>query len=107
MKSYSIWNLPDGLGIDHVRELDQMHPIIDAIIVTSGNEMMHHSVLKAGADSLCQSPFKACRKMLRMLISQKCLNRIKNQILLANLNLEFRNLKLFDKRIRVGPDQTG
>lgn len=42
--------LPDGSGLSFIRKLHHESPRIPTILGTSGDEIMHQSVLKAGAD---------------------------------------------------------
>ncbi len=43
--------LPDGSGLDLIREISSANTRVPAIIGTSGDDMMHNAALKAGADT--------------------------------------------------------
>jgi CheY-like chemotaxis protein len=49
--------LPDGSGLDLIREISQAHPRVPAIIGTSGDDMMHSATIKAGADTFIAKPY--------------------------------------------------
>ncbi|WP_116083245.1 response regulator [Tropicimonas sp. IMCC34011] len=48
--------LPDGSGLDLVRELSRAEPRIPAIIATSGDDLAEASALEAGADAFMPKP---------------------------------------------------
>lgn len=48
--------LMDGSGSDFLRELHAMQPRIDALFGTSGDMLMHHTFLGAGADGFFEKP---------------------------------------------------
>jgi DNA-binding response OmpR family regulator len=49
--------LPDGSGLDLIREISGNHPRVPAIIGTSGDDMMHVAAVKAGADAFFAKPY--------------------------------------------------
>ncbi|MDA7826743.1 response regulator [Rhodobacteraceae bacterium] len=49
--------LPDGSGLDLIREISDNHPRVPAIIGTSGDDMMHGAAVKAGADAFFAKPY--------------------------------------------------
>ena len=50
--------LPDGSGLQLISELAGASPRISVILGTSGDDLMHHQSLKAGADGFLAKPFE-------------------------------------------------
>jgi CheY-like chemotaxis protein len=50
--------LPDGSGLQLISELAGASPRISVILGTSGDDLMHHQSLKAGADGSLAKPFE-------------------------------------------------
>ena len=50
--------LPDGSGLQLISELAGASPRISVILDTSGDDLMHHQSLKAGADGFLAKPFE-------------------------------------------------
>ena len=50
--------LPDGSGLQLISELAGASPRISVILGTSGDDLMHHQSLKAGADEFLAKPFE-------------------------------------------------
>ena len=50
--------LPDGSGLQLTSELAGASPRISVILGTSGDDLMHHQSLKAGADGFLAKPFE-------------------------------------------------
>ena len=51
-------SLPDGSGLQLTSELAGASPRISVILGTSGDDLMHHQSLKAGADGFLAKPFE-------------------------------------------------
>ena len=51
-------SLPDGSGLQLISELAGASPRISVILGTSGDDLMHHQSLKAGADGFLAKPFE-------------------------------------------------
>lgn len=51
--------LPDGSGLDLIREISSANTRVPAIIGTSGDDMMHNAALKAGADTFISKPYES------------------------------------------------
>ena len=51
-------SLPDGSGLQLISELAGASPRISVILDTSGDDLMHHQSLKAGADGFLAKPFE-------------------------------------------------
>ena len=51
--------LPDGSGLQLISELVGASPRIGVILLTSGDDLMHHQSLKAGADGFLSKGFAA------------------------------------------------
>ena len=49
---------PDGSGLQLISELTGASPRIGVILSTSGDDLMHHQSLKAGADGFVAKPFE-------------------------------------------------
>ena len=61
--------LPDGSGLNLIRKLHHESPRIPAILATSGDELMHHSALKAGADGFLTKPIESLAGFQSALLS--------------------------------------
>ena len=62
--------LPDGSGLSLIRKLHHESPRIPMILGTSGDELMHHSVLKAGADGFLTKPIESLAGFQSALLSK-------------------------------------
>ena len=62
--------LPDGSGLSLIRKLHHESPRISTILGTSGDELMHHSVLKAGADGFLTKPIESLAGFQSALLSK-------------------------------------
>lgn len=62
--------LPDCSGLSFIRKLHHESPRIPTILGTSGDELMHHSVLKAGADGFLTKPIESLAGFQSALLSQ-------------------------------------
>ena len=62
--------LPDGSGLSLIRKLHHESPRIPTILGTSGDELMHHSVLKAGADGFLTKPIESLAGFQSALLSK-------------------------------------
>ena len=51
--------LPDGSGLDLIRELSSARPRVPALIGTSGDELHHTVTLKLGADGFILKPYES------------------------------------------------
>lgn len=51
--------LPDGSGLDLIRELSSTRPRVAALIGTSGEDFHHTATLKAGADVFISKPYES------------------------------------------------
>lgn len=51
--------LPDGSGLDLIRELSSARPRVPALIGTSGDELHHTATLKSGADVFISKPYES------------------------------------------------
>jgi len=51
--------LPDGSGLDLIRELSSARPRVPALIGTSGDELHHSATLKSGADVFISKPYES------------------------------------------------
>ena len=51
--------LPDGSGLDLIRELSSARPRVPALIGTIGGELHHSATLKSGADVFISKPYKS------------------------------------------------
>lgn len=51
-------NLPDGLGVDFIRHIKQLHPLTKVIMITANDTIADKErALKAGADFFIGKPF--------------------------------------------------
>ncbi|MEL6958518.1 MAG: response regulator [Pseudomonadota bacterium] len=48
--------LPDGSGLDLIRELGNAYPRVDVLLATSGDDGAEHLAMKAGADGFLAKP---------------------------------------------------
>jgi len=62
--------LPDGSGLSLIRKLHHESPRIPMILGTSGDELMHHSVIKAGADGFLTKPIESLAGFQSALLSK-------------------------------------
>ena len=67
--------LPDGSGLSLIRKLHHESPRIPMILGTSGDELMHHSVLKAGADGFLTKPIESLAGFQSALLSKLPINQ--------------------------------
>ena len=51
--------LPDGSGLDLIRELSSARPRVPALIGTSGDKLHHSATLKSGADVFISKPYES------------------------------------------------
>ena len=51
--------LPDGSGLDLIRELSSARPRVPALIGNSGDELHHTATLKSGADVFISKPYES------------------------------------------------
>ena len=61
--------LPDGSGLNLIRKLHHESPRIPMILGTSGDELMHHSARKAGADGFLTKPIESLAAFQNTLLS--------------------------------------
>ena len=61
--------LPDGSGLDLIRELSNTRPRVAALIGTSGNELHHTATLKAGADVFISKPYESLASFQQTLLN--------------------------------------
>ena len=61
--------LPDGSGLDLIRELSNMRPRVAALIGTSGDELHHTATLKAGADVFISKPYESLASFQQTLLN--------------------------------------
>jgi len=61
--------LPDGSGLDLIRELSNTRPRVAALIGTSGDELHHTATLKAGADVFISKPYESLASFQQTLLN--------------------------------------
>jgi DNA-binding response OmpR family regulator len=61
--------LPDGSGLDLIRELSNMRPRVAALMGTSGDELHHTATLKAGADVFISKPYESSASFQQTLLN--------------------------------------
>ena len=61
--------LPDGSGLNLIRKLHHETPRIPMILGTSGDELMHHSARKAGANGFLTKPIESLAAFQTTLLS--------------------------------------
>lgn len=62
--------LPDGSGLDLVRELTATTPRVPVIIATSGDDLVEDDVLEAGADGFLAKPVLSLAEFQEMILSR-------------------------------------
>lgn len=67
--------LPDGSGLNLIRNLHRQTPRIPTILGTSGDEMMHHSTLMAGADGFLPKPIESLASFQSAMVSSLPVNQ--------------------------------
>lgn len=60
--------LPDGSGLDLIRDIAALKPNGPAVIGTSGDDMVHCSVIKAGADAFFAKPYESIAAFQAMVL---------------------------------------
>lgn len=105
--------LPDGSGLSLIRKLHHESPRIPTILGTSGDELMHHSVLKAGADGFLTKPIESLAGFQSALLSKLPTNQqvsgpraVIDEIIIPDPNSYCDDLRHASKLLKRAPIQS-